>query len=363
MTSYSPKLEYIKTIANNMKKNGQQLYYIIKDKQKSHHDKEITLDLKKFTLNLIETSYKLRKHEKVGTSIVFNTIILEIFSNYDADKSRNSKTRADFVRDSKFYINYDFAINSISIVSQNTKILGFDTVSMNLKSCIMKGHPYLIENLIEFHIKRLKTSLRVELLSLLGLISSMDFTPIKHVSEENFMRKTCQKAMHEFDKKLMTKTFLSYQDHHFLNKMLKNCPHCMLAYRKMCSSISFSIGDHNTDSTGGLEICLYNNISKTSMVSLHCSKILGILEERVFNTSLNMFSSEFKKNNDIKIKLVKKEKKRFDYNEISPLFSNIAHSATPKIIAVSGIFFEKSPLYLFLKFRKRKDQKIFDENL
>ena len=230
----------------------------------------------------------------------------------------------------------------------------------------MIGHPYLIENIIDVNAERVIVNVQKELLSVLGLIKSLDFTPLRHFSKENIRKKYLQKEIFKHDKIVMQRKLLHYQDQHYKNKRLRSCLHCMLAFRKVCKNISFSIGNPEANNVG-LELYLFNFKDKNKTIALKCPKILGIIEERVFSSTIKIYASKFQESFDdsISISLFPEvERKRFDFHDVSPIFWPYSHTATPLITNISEIHHIKAePLYVLLTISKRKDIKIFDCNL
>lgn len=365
LNSFSPKLEYIKNILNNMKKSGQQLYYIVKEKQKAVETPDIIVLMNKVNIKLVETIFTNSKNKKIISTVEMKNFKLEIGSARDLNQENYAVNRGDFVRDSKFYVNTAIDIKSLTIYTKLQPVLALDIITFNSKDCIMKGHPYLIENITESNIKNVKIYIRKELLSFLGLVSSLDFKPLKHLSKENIVIRSLQREIYKYDKKAMAKRLLNYQDDHFLRKSLKKCRHCMLAYRKIMRNFSLSIGDPEKRSTG-LELLFYSFKTKDKSISLKCPRVVIMTEERIFNTSLSVFAADFENNEIFSLKFADKDfDDKFDPNDISPLFSTLAHTATQGTCYVSGTSHVDSipPLRLIIKSSQRKDIKIFDENL
>ncbi|OMJ87664.1 hypothetical protein SteCoe_10590 [Stentor coeruleus] len=365
LNSFSPKLEYIKNILNNMKKSGQQLYFIVKEKQRTAETPDIVVMMNKVNIKLVETIFTNSKNKMIISTVDMKKFMLEIGNVKDQQQEINTFNRGDFVRDSKFYVNTIISLKSLTIYTKLQPVLSLDIITFNSKDCIMKGHPYLIENITESNIKNVKIYIRKELLSFLGLVSSLDFKPLKHLSKDNIAIRSLQREIYKCDKKAMTKRLLNYQDDHFLHKNLKKCRHCMLAYRKIIKNFSLSIGDPEKKSTG-LELLFYSFKTKDKSISLKCPRVVIMTEERIFNTSLSVFTTDFENNEIFTLKFADKNfDDKFDPNDISPLFSTLAHTATQGTCYVSGTNHNEpiSPLRLIIKSTQRKDIKIFDENL
>ncbi|OMJ79585.1 hypothetical protein SteCoe_20353 [Stentor coeruleus] len=365
LNSFSPKLEYIKNILNNMKKSGQQLYFIAKEKQKSVDISDITVTINEVIIKLVETIFTNSKNKQIISTVEMKDFILKIGSVNDQQQEVNDFNKGDFIRDSKFYVSTIIDLKSLMIHTMLQPVLSLDIINFNSKDCIMKGHPYLIENITESNIKNVKIFIRKELLSFLGLVSSLDFKPLKHLSKDNIVIRSLQKEIYKHDKNFMTKRLLNYQNDHFLRKNLKKCRHCMLAYRKIIKNFSLSIGDPEKKSTG-LELFFYSFKTKDKSISLKCPRVIIMTEERIFNSSLSVFTTDFENNEIFSLKFTDKNfDNKFDPNDISPLFSSLAHKSTPSTCYVSGTLHNDaiSPLRLIFKSHQRKNIKIFDENL
>ena len=363
LVSCSPKLEYVKNIISNSKKSGQQLYYILRDKQKAKDPISISVNIDKIKIKLIENLFNTGRNSLCKSEITFERFKLEIKTIDDKVQARESNSRIDFKRDSKFYVSNSLNIENITIDTNSLPIIHIEDLMVNNKDCIMSGHPYLIENIVDIKATYIKISMRKEILSIFGLISSLDFTPVKHYSKESIIKKNLQKVIFRFDKERIQKELLEYQNEHYRGKELKDCIHCMLNYRKLCKNVNFSIGDPLKQHVG-LELLLYSIQNRDRPITLACPKILGIIEERIFNSVLTIYCSNFDKCNELQLKLFKKAEGKFDFNDISPLFLPIAKTATPLITGVAELYQEHAePLYLLMRIAQRKDSKVFDSDL
>jgi Vacuolar sorting-associated protein 13, N-terminal/N-terminal region of Chorein or VPS13 len=362
LTSYSPKLDYIKSIIQNTKKHGQQLYYIIKDKQKKSDNSDVMVSISQLEVVLVETIFTDRRRNCIVSSVNINDLRVSISSDLGLNP-KNATSRMDFQRDSKFYRKTETRIGSLFIETHKVHILKIYSLHFDTKNCVMAGHPYLAEKITDINIKHLNFSIGKETLTLLGLMSSLSFTPIKYCSKETFTKNQLQKKIYECDIKNMTKKLLWYQDQHYERKKLKKCLHCMLAYRKVCSNTNFSIGDMN-ENKSGVKLKFYAVNPNDKCLIIKSARVLGVVEEKVFNSALTVYSARFERNENLNIEINKNKRQSFDSFDVSPLFPAMAHVATPYIVSLAGCFAEKAePLYLVMKMRNRKDYKIFDENL
>ena len=391
LSSCHPKIEYVRTLLNNLKKNGKQLYYILKDKKKNSVS-EIIIKLATLKINLVETLLKSNSSKILTTEISINNFIYQPESLKKAENRSsirdplnlvNSKIRLGLERDKKFYSSNEIKFISADIICNMTPLIRIQGFKMVFNECMMKAHPFLIEKISEMTLHSISITLCEDLLSFLGLVTTLDFTPIISVSKENHEISELKKIIFKNDKKLLQEQMINLHTQHYINKDIGKCNHCVLMNRKLCQTMVFAIGEVN-DGASGLFIKLTNFMNKED-ITLQNPFICGISQEGVFSSKFLMYCTEFIETSMIKLKLHKdidlkqKEKKfesmtkhsenknnektrtyLFDPYLISPLFT-IEHKTATNVptLAVSSSV-NAIPFYLLLSINSRKDWKIFD---
>lgn len=371
LSSSHPKIEYIKTVLKNIKKKGKQLYYLLSGKEKVINP-EIEVLFEKVVITLMETAFSVGSIENTTTVIRLTKLHFKPQKNM-ADLSENSKqyeknsgsspasprTKTIKAKDKNYYSASQLDISLAEIVSKENLVARIERFVLINKDCFMKGHPYLIDNIVELGILKLEINICEELLGFLGLVTTLDLTPVKRFSREKSEIKAMKQYVFYSDKKKLNKKLISCQRQHYKLNNLKKCSHCIISYMKVCKTFTFSIGQANDDGLG-LEIKLYN-FSNKEFISLKCQVMTGIAEEMIFSGKFSLYTSKFVSDKIMNIELFeKKEKWKFDPNEKSPLFTEDHHKQTSVPNQAVTCAKESLPLFLFLSTTNKKDMKIFD---
>lgn len=391
LSSCHPKIDYIRTLLNNLKKNGKQLYYILYEKKKNSVP-EIIFKITTLKINLVETLLTSNPSKILTTEISINNFIYQPESLKKAENQSsirdpinfiNSKIRLGLERDKKFYSSNEIKFISADIICNMTPVMRIQGFKMVFNECMMKAHPFLIESISEMTLHSVSITLCEDLLSFLGLVTTLDFTPIISVSRENHEISELKKIIFKNDKKLLQEQMINLHTQHYINKDIGKCNHCILLNRKLCQTMVFAIGEVN-DGSSGIFIKLTNFMNKED-ITLHNPFFCGISQEGVFSTKFLMYCTEFIDTTMIKLKLhedihlkshnkksepITKDQedqnnektKTYSFNPylISPLFTVEHKTATnvPTLAVSSSV--NSIPFYLLLSIKSRKDWKIFD---
>jgi hypothetical protein len=361
LSACHPKIDYIRALLTNLKKKGKQLYYILDGRKRQYIYPEIKININKIKIYLQETIFS-KSSKVITTELVMENLIYrsnEVNKNSPEAASSASNLRLGLERDKKFYNSSYIIFTKIDVMCCTTPVMRLEELKVTFNDCLMKAHPYLIENITELTTNNVEINVCEEILGFLGLLATLDFTPIDFLSHENDEIARLKSVIFKKDKKLLKKQMFLLNQEHFKTKNLGKCHHCIILHKKLCKTFTFSIGKGNSKSSG-LSLKLTNFLNKEE-ITLHCPLLCGISEEGVFKSTFSMFATDFDENPVVSLKLYENYHPD-DINpyEVSPLFSlehKTATSVPENCVTSAKLNF---PLYLLLSMKLKKDPEIFD---
>lgn len=206
LTSPSQPLAYVYEIIRNAKKSPVQLYNILKDNFIKNRGFKFSLALSAFTLGMIESNFKNDDSNANTIRILLENINYEIAQPdfIKSEEGYHKSFRNNFLRDNKFYQEQQIKISSVNFDTRDLEsmnnyqhIIQFK-LDIKIKQCLMKYHPNLPEMIIDCHLDYLKIYIRKEVVTLLGLMSTMNFSHNNsQMSEDKYERNKLERSILE----------------------------------------------------------------------------------------------------------------------------------------------------------------------